>query len=146
MGYRLETSEQYSLIITKENANPNLKVGEIRKFTPFKYDERLRNPWFVRSFDLLKDDSFSDEIEEREWKQLKVGMIKDGHIRGVQDYGIFVSVGSFSGLIHNSQISSEHISSDYIHENFKKGQKITSKIIDLDDTNGKKISLTIIGV
>lgn len=146
IGYRLETADNYSLIIKKHNANPDLKVGEIRKFIPIKYDKQFRNPWIVKSFDLPEDISFIDEIKEKEWKQLKVGMVKDGNIRAVKDYGIFVDIGSFSGLIHKSEISSEIISSDYIHENFKIGQAITSKIIKLDETDGKKISLSIIDV
>ena len=146
IGYRLETADNYSLIIKKHNANPDLKVGEIRKFIPIKYDKQFRNPWIVKSFDLPEDISFIDEIKEKEWKQLKVGMVKDGNIRAVKDYGIFVDIGSFSGLIHKSEISSEIISSDYIHENFKIGQTITSKIIKLDETDGKKISLSIIDV
>lgn len=63
-----------------------------------------------------------------------------GVVTGVENYGIFVSFGDYTGLIHISEISSNFVSDTNAYA--KIGDKITAKIIEIDEKNKQfKLSL-----
>lgn len=77
-------------------------------------------------------------------KDLKVGMVLDGVVRNVIDFGVFVDISVHQdGLVHISEISTEYIK--HPSEVLKVGDKVIVKIIGLD-VDKKRISLTIKGV
>ncbi len=77
-------------------------------------------------------------------KDLKVGMVLDGVVRNVIDFGVFVDISVHQdGLVHISEISTDYIK--HPSEVLKVGDKVIVKIIGLD-TDKKRISLTIKGV
>nr|QUE29159.1 ribosomal protein S1 [Erythrotrichia welwitschii] len=68
-----------------------------------------------------------------------VGKIMKGTITNIKPYGIFVNIGSASGLLHISEISDRHI--DNLESIFKIGSEILVSIIHLDTKQGR-ISLS----
>lgn len=70
-----------------------------------------------------------------------IGQIITGTISGIQPYGIFVDIAEGQqGLIHISEIDNTYITD--INEKFAVGDKVTVKIIDIDEyTNKMSLSL-----
>lgn len=69
-----------------------------------------------------------------------IGMIVEGIVTGVQPYGIFVNLeDDVQGLIHISEVKPEYI--HHLSKLFNVGDKVTAKIIDIDEYN-QKMSLS----
>jgi len=63
---------------------------------------------------------------------MKIGDIVEGVITGIQPYGAFVQLDeNNTGLIHISEISDGFVRD--IHQYVKVGERVISKIIDIDD-------------
>lgn len=74
-------------------------------------------------------------------EDLKEGMILDGVVRNVVDFGVFVDIGVHQdGLVHISQLSDKFISSPF--EVVKVGDKVSVRVIGVDLTKNK-ISLSM---
>ena len=77
-------------------------------------------------------------------KDLKEGMILQGTVRNVIDFGAFVDIGVHQdGLVHVSQISDKFIR--HPSEALKVGDVVTVKVLGVD-LNKKRISLTMKGL
>lgn len=77
-------------------------------------------------------------------EDLKEGMVFDGVVRNVIDFGAFVDIGVHQdGLVHISQISDAFIK--HPSEVLKVGQRVKVKILSVDLTK-KRISLTMKGI
>ena len=63
-----------------------------------------------------------------------------GKVTGVENYGIFVNVNNYNGLIHISEISSNFVKD--VHQFAKVGDEITAKVIEID-TKNKQLKLSI---
>lgn len=75
---------------------------------------------------------------------LKPGMVLDGTVRNVIDFGVFVDIGVHQdGLVHISQICNKRIKHPL--EVVNVGDIIKVKILDIDPGK-KRISLTMKGV
>ena len=64
----------------------------------------------------------------------------DGTIRSVVDFGLFVDIGGFEGLVHRSEIAWKDL--PVPPPGYKVGDKVTVKVIDFDIEKGK-VSLSI---
>lgn len=74
-------------------------------------------------------------------ENLKAGMILDGVVRNVVDFGVFVDVSVHQdGLVHISQITKDYIK--HPSEVLKVGDQVRVKVLEVD-TAKKRISLTI---
>ncbi len=74
-------------------------------------------------------------------ENLKAGMILDGVVRNVVDFGVFVDISVHQdGLVHISQITKEYIK--HPSEVLKVGDRVRVKVLEVD-TAKKRISLTI---
>ena len=74
-------------------------------------------------------------------KDLKIGMLLNGIINNITNFGAFVDVGIKEyGLIHISELSHKFIKSP--HEVVKINQKVNVKVIDIDKDR-KRISLSL---
>ena len=77
-------------------------------------------------------------------ENLKEGMVLDGDVRNVVDFGVFVDISVHQdGLVHISEISKDYIK--HPSEVLKVGDKVTVKVLSVD-VKTKRISLTIKGV
>jgi len=72
---------------------------------------------------------FEKEMENR-LGQLKLGMIVEGTITGVVDFGAFVKFGELEGLVHISELAWQRIENP--KDIVKVGQKVKAKVISID--------------
>lgn len=71
---------------------------------------------------------------------IKVGDSVVGKVTGVENYGIFVNVDDYNGLIHISEISSNFVKD--VHLFAAVGDEITAKVIEINKKN-KQLKLSI---
>lgn len=70
-----------------------------------------------------------------------IGDVVEGEVTGLQPYGVFVQLDEdHQGLIHISEINHGYVSN--VNDKFTIGQKLTVKIIDIDEFTSK-MSLSI---
>ena len=70
-----------------------------------------------------------------------IGDVVEGEVTGLQPFGVFVQVDEdHQGLIHISEINHGYVSN--VEDKFTIGQKLTVKIIDIDEFTSK-MSLSI---
>ena len=67
---------------------------------------------------------------ENRFGQLKIGLIVEGTITGVVDFGAFVKFGELEGLVHISELAWQRIENP--KDIVKVGQKVTAKVISID--------------
>ncbi|MFD2656020.1 S1 domain-containing post-transcriptional regulator GSP13 [Gracilibacillus thailandensis] len=66
----------------------------------------------------------------------QIGDVVEGVITGVQPYGAFVSLGEdVQGLVHISEVTNGFVKD--ITDHVKEGDKVTVKIIEVDETENK---------
>ncbi|MBI5530746.1 MAG: S1 RNA-binding domain-containing protein [Candidatus Doudnabacteria bacterium] len=80
---------------------------------------------------------FEKEMESK-LSQLKIGMVVEGLITGVVDFGAFVKFGELEGLVHISELAWQRI--DNPKDIVKVGQKVQAKVISIDKG---RVSLSI---
>ncbi len=82
------------------------------------------------------------DLEPDPWKEFdkNVGDIVEAVVKEINDYGIVVKVGEIEGFIY--KMETDHLKPLEYKKRFKKGQKITAKIIELD-RNKRKLKLSI---
>lgn len=84
--------------------------------------------------------------EEREkqideiFNEIEVGQTIEGEIKSKVDFGLFVDIGGFEGLVHRSEISWKDLPAP--PDEFEEGDTVDVKVIDLDREE-EKISLSI---
>lgn len=70
---------------------------------------------------------------------MKLEKIVDCVVTGFQDYGMFVSCGEYTGLVHISEISDQFVSD--ITEIFELGDLVSLSVLEVDLEN-KKVKLS----
>ncbi len=126
---RLESITDYEKLAAKLNIGvPTLKdiVSELTKIG--------RDPRDLNKKAILRHDVI-------DIKDLKEGMILEGTVRNIMDFGAFIDIGVHQdGLVHISKIASHYIKHPL--EVLHIGQIVRVKVIGVDSAN-KKISLSI---
>ena len=74
------------------------------------------------------------------FENLEKGQVIEGTIRSVVDFGLFVDIGGFEGLVHRSEIAWKDL--PVPPSQYKPKDKVTVKVIDFDKEKGK-VSLSI---
>lgn len=80
-----------------------------------------------------------EEARQKLLEELEPGQIREGVVRAVRDFGVFVDLGGVDGLIHVSQLSWERIK--HPSEVVQEGQKVKVKVEKVNPETGK-ISLS----
>lgn len=112
------------------------KEMEVRVITCDKKDGKL----VLSAKEILKEQADRERAEKV--SNVKVGLVTEGSVESLQNYGAFVDLGEgLSGLVHISQISNTRIS--HPSAVLKVGQKIKVKVIKIQDG---KISLSMKGI
>jgi len=70
---------------------------------------------------------------------IKMGDVVSGVITNIVNYGIFVKVDNYDGLVHISQISNNYIKD--INNYFKIGDNLKLKVLNVDEEK-KQLSLS----
>ena len=78
------------------------------------------------------------KMQEELLSRIEVGMMIDGTVKNLTDFGAFIDLGGADGLLHISEMSWGRV--DDPKKLFKVGDKVTVKIKDINDT---KIALTM---
>ena len=109
------------------------KEMEVRVITCDKKAGKL----VLSAREILKEQADRERAEKV--SNVKVGLVTEGNVESLQNYGAFVDLGEgLSGLLHISQISKTRIS--HPSAVLKVGQKIKVKVIKIQDG---KISLSM---
>ena len=85
-------------------------------------------------------EKLEEERKDQLFASLEEGQIREGVIKSIVDFGIFVDIGGFEGLVHRSEISWKEI--PVPPHSYKVGQKIEVKVLGFDREKGR-ISLSI---
>jgi len=85
-------------------------------------------------------EKLEEERKEKLFSSLEVGQVREGVIKSIVDFGIFVDIGGFEGLVHRSEISWKDV--PVPPSSYKVGQKIGVKVLGFDRER-ERISLSI---
>jgi ribosomal protein S1 len=87
---------------------------------------------------IFSEKAAGDSLQEEKAMQFSVGQHVQGKVTGVVDFGVFVNLGEFEGLVHISEISWERV--DDPRKLFTVGQEVEVVVIGIE--NGR-VSLSI---
>ena len=76
-----------------------------------------------------------EEARRRFLDELQPGQVREGVVRSIQDFGVFVDLGGVDGLIHISQLSWERV--NHPREVLQEGQKVKVKVEKINRETGK---------
>lgn len=122
-----------------EDLAPNIEElrGKEVPFLILELDRRERN-LVVSHREYLKE--LERQRKDELFSKLEVGQVIEGTIKSIVDFGIFVDIGGFEGLVHRSEISWKDI--PVPPNTYKVGDKVTVKILGVDRSK-ERISLSI---
>ncbi len=102
-------------------------VGQTLDFKVLKYDRKRNNV-------VLSHRSIAAQEREAEkqdiLKNIQEGIIVEGVIKNITDYGVFIDLGGIDGLLHVTDISWGRIVKP--SDVFQKGEKIQTKVLSFD--------------
>jgi small subunit ribosomal protein S1 len=81
-----------------------------------------------------------EESKKQLLAELETGMMREGTVRKIHDFGAFVDLGGVDGLIHISQLAWERVK--HPSEVVQEGQKVRVRVERIDEETGK-ISLSL---
>ncbi len=117
------------------------RMEELRgKEVPFlilELDRRERN-LVVSHREYLKE--LERQRKDELFNKLQAGQVIEGTIKSIVDFGIFVDIGGFEGLVHRSEISWKDI--PVPPNTYKVGDRVTVKVLGVDRSK-ERISLSI---
>ena len=117
--------------------NKNKFVGEVFDVKLLEKDRRKHRIVFSRKSLVEKE---AAEQRAKFYEEVKEGSVIEGEVSSLTDFGVFVKIGAVDGLVHMSEISWKR--NVRIKDAFKKGDKVTVKVIGIDHENNR-ISLSI---
>jgi small subunit ribosomal protein S1 len=110
-------------------------VGQAMQFKVIKLNKVRRNIVVSRRSVLEEE---RQKQREQLLKEIEVGQVREGLVKNITDFGVFIDLGGVDGLLHITDMSWGRIS--HPSELVALGDKINVKIIDFD-TNSGRISL-----
>ncbi|MDD5475461.1 MAG: 30S ribosomal protein S1 [Syntrophales bacterium] len=102
-------------------------IGEKMEFEVLKYDRKRNNVVLSRKTILER------EMEDQKKKVLETieeGMVVEGIVKNITDYGLFVDLGGIDGLLHITDMSWGRIR--HPSEKFARGDSISVKVLSFD--------------
>ena len=110
-------------------------MGVVEKFQILKMDKKLGNVVVSRRAVI---ESSRHEARDEMLATISEGLILDGVVKNITDYGVFVDLGSIDGLLHITDISWKRI--NHPSEVLKLGDVVKVKVVKFDKKN-KRVSL-----
>jgi len=110
-------------------------MGIMQPFQIIKMDKKLGN--IVVSRRAILEESRSEARDEM-LSKIKEGVILDGVVKNITDYGAFIDLGNVDGLLHVTDVSWSRI--NHPSEVLALGQKVKVKVIKFNE-DSKRISL-----
>jgi small subunit ribosomal protein S1 len=99
-------------------------IGQTYEFKVIKFNKKRGNIVLSRRVLLEKE---RDTMKARTLETLQEGMVLDGVIKNLTEYGAFVDLGGIDGLLHITDMSWGRV--NHPSEVFKVGDKVTVKVL-----------------
>ncbi|MCK9274037.1 MAG: 30S ribosomal protein S1 [Syntrophales bacterium] len=107
-------------------------IGQTMEFEILKYDRKRNNVVLSRKAILEKE---MEEQRQKVLENMEEGMVIDGTVKNITDYGLFVDLGGIDGLLHITDMSWGRIR--HPSESFSKGDSIQVKVLNFDSEKGR---------
>ncbi len=110
-------------------------INETYKFKVIKFNKKRGNIVLSRRALLERERS---DLKRKTLDKLKVGMIVDGIVKNITEYGCFVDLGGIDGLLHITDMSWGRV--NHPSEMFEVGDEIKVKVLKFD-ADSERVSL-----
>ena len=107
-------------------------LGQIMQFKVIKLNKARRNIVVSRR-SVLEEERLRQK--EKLLKEIEPGQVREGVVKNITDFGVFIDLGGVDGLLHITDMSWGRIS--HPSELVALGDKINVKIIDFDKNTGR---------
>jgi len=112
-------------------------IGQRYKFKVIKFNKKRGNIVLSRRVLLEKE---RDELKKKTLERLKEGMILDGIVKNITEYGAFVDLGGLDGLLHITDMSWGRV--NHPNELFQVGDEVRVKVLKFNPET-ERVSLGI---
>lgn len=112
-------------------------IGETVNVKVIEYDKRKKRAVFSRK-ELLKDEQSNKK--ESFFSKIEQGQVIEGTVKRLANFGAFIDVGGFDGLVHVTEITYGRIKNP--QEYLKINDRVMVKVLSIDPET-EKISLSI---
>jgi len=107
-------------------------LGETMDFKIVKINQSRKN--IVLSHKVLLEEELKGKRNEL-LEQIKIGMVLEGHVKNVTNFGVFVDLGGIDGLLHITDMSWGRV--EHPRELVKIDDTIQVKVIDFDQEKAR---------
>jgi len=107
-------------------------LGQIMQFKVIKLNKARRNIVVSRR-SVLEEERLRQK--EKLLKEIEPGQVREGVVKNITDFGVFIDLGGVDGLLHITDMSWGRIS--HPSELVALGDKINVKIVDFDKNTGR---------
>jgi small subunit ribosomal protein S1 len=126
--------------IKNVSVEDNSLLNQMKKYVGQTFNVKIISINSENESLIVSEKSVSDEHAQVKLQKYKVGDVVEGAVVGVVDFGVFIRFDEdLEGLIHISEIAWKKVEDP--KKEFKMGQKVKAKIVDIDDNN--RINLSI---
>ena len=121
-----------------EDGDKNRILGVLQSYIGQLFDVQIITADSAEEKLIVSEKAVFEKEMENKLGALKIGMVVEGMITGVVDFGAFVKFGELEGLVHISELAWQRIENP--KDIVKVGQKVTAKVISIDKG---RVSLSI---
>ena len=121
-----------------EDGDKNRILGVLQSYIGQPFDVQIITADSAEEKLIVSEKAVFEKEMENRLGTLKIGLVVEGTITGVVDFGAFVKFGDLEGLVHISELAWQRI--DNPKDIVKVGQKVTAKVISIDKG---RVSLSI---
>lgn len=121
-----------------EDGDKNRILGVLQSYVGESFDVQIITADSAEEKLIVSEKAVFEKEMENKLSTLKIGMVVEGMITGVVDFGAFVKFGELEGLVHISELAWQRIENP--KDIVKVGQKVTAKVISIDKG---RVSLSI---
>jgi ribosomal protein S1 len=121
-----------------EDGDKNRILGVLQSYVGQLFDVQIITADSAEEKLIVSEKAVFEKEMENKLSSLKIGMVVEGTITGVVDFGAFVKFGELEGLVHISELAWQRIENP--RDIAKVGQKVKAKVISIDKG---RVSLSI---
>lgn len=121
-----------------EDGDKNRILGVLQSYIGQLFDVQIITADSAEEKLIVSEKAVFEKEMENKLGTLKIGLVVEGTITGVVDFGAFVKFGELEGLVHISELAWQRIENP--KDIVKVGQKVTAKVISIDKG---RVSLSI---
>jgi small subunit ribosomal protein S1 len=113
-----------------EDGDKNRILGVLQSYVGTLFDVQIITADSAEEKLIVSEKAVFEKEMENKLGALKIGLVVEGTITGVVDFGAFVKFGELEGLVHISELAWQRIENP--KDIVKVGQKVTAKVISID--------------